>query len=303
MIAEFYIIPESFACNGILPDELEKKIRNLSEDCFEHIRNHKDENRIFVHSDIYYVNIFEDITVYQFIYDPEKTNERFDHDTRKALRNIIEKTATTDRTLEYVKNNLLNAHNADICYGLISFTKIKKIQPEYLIIYDLQNWYKFRRYFLGLYPGNATYYIEECKKYFINLFFHEQNKETIKAIFSGYTKKIIEHLSALNDTLPECLKKEKQLQVVLKMLTSMAHLDEEASLEGNINRKTKLTFIFVNSDRKPEGVYCEAHLKLCYNDNYPSDKSYGTDGRIYFHPGKVNIQNGKILIGHIGRHL
>jgi hypothetical protein len=303
MIAKFYIVPESFVYNGISPDELEGKIRNLSEDCFDHIRNYKDENKIFVHSDIYSVGIFENITVYQFLYDYKKINGKFDHDVRKALRNIVEKSETTDYTLDYIQTNLLNAHNENICYGLISFNRIENVRPEYLIIYDLQNWYNFRRHFLGLYPKDVDYYIDECKKYFVNLFFHERNKRSIRAIFFDCRKKIIEHLSALNDVFPQCLRKEKQLQAALRKLTIETRLDEEASLEGNAMRKKDLTFVFETTEGIPEAVYCEAHLKLCYNDNYPSDKSYDTNRRIYFHPGKANIQDGKILIGHIGKHL
>jgi hypothetical protein len=107
----------------------------------------------------------------------------------------------------------------------------------------------------------------------------------------------------LNDILPKILKKEKQLQVILKILTASANLDEAASLEGNISMKKKLTFSFENDNGNLENVCCEAHLKLCYNDNYPCDASYSTDRRIYFHSGKDKIQNGKILIGHIGKHL
>jgi hypothetical protein len=303
MVAEFYIVSESFIYNGVSPGELEEKIRSLSEDCFDHIRNYRDENKIFVHSDIYSVNIFENITVNQFLYEYKEIDSKFDRDTRKALRNIIEKAAPTDHTLGYIQTDLLDAHNTNICYGLISFNKIENIQPEYLIIYNLQNWYNFRRYFLGLYPGNTVYYIDECKKYFVNLFFHEKNKESIRTIFSDCGKKIIEHLSALNDVFPKCLKEEKQLHAALRRLNLEARLDEKASLEGDASRKKDLTFVFETMQGMSEDVYCEAHLKLCYNDNYPSDKSYSTNRRIYFHPGKANIQNGKILIGHIGKHL
>jgi hypothetical protein len=304
MIAEFYIIPESFRYKaGVKTEELEEKIKRLADDCFMHIRKYKDENRIFVHSDVYSIDIFDGITIYDFLYDQQRTRGIFDRDVIKALRKIIDENNETSCAADYIVNNLLPNHNENTCYGLICFNEIETIASNYLIVYNLQSWFGFRRFFLGLYPGNSGYYIDECKKYFVNLFFHEGNKDTIRPILADCPKKIAHHLSVLNDVLPEILKQEKQLQVVLKMLTAGAHLDEKASLEGNIARKKDLTFSFENDKGKPEDVYCEAHLKICYNDNYPHDTSYSTDRRIYFHCGRPNIQNGKILIGHIGKHL
>jgi hypothetical protein len=304
MTAELYIVPESFRYKtGVTVEELEEKIKSLADDCFGHIRKYNDENRIFVHHDVYSVDIFDGISIHEFLYDPQRTRGKFDRDVIKALRKIIAENNDTSKKMDFIVNDLLPNHNKDICYGLICFNKIETITQEYLIVYNLQNWFAFRRYFLGMYPGNSGYYMDECKKYFVKLFFHEGTKNTIKPIFANCSRKITHHLSALNDVLPKILKEEKQLPIVLKKLTAAAHLDEEASLEGNIVKKKKLTFSFRNDEGGFEDVYCEAHLKLCYNDNYPQDASYSTNRRIYFHPGRYNIQNGKILIGHIGKHL
>lgn len=302
MTAELYIVPESFRYKtGIKAEELEEKIKSLADDCFAHIKKHKDENRIYVHPDIYSVDIFSGISISDFLYNRQLTSKIFDRDVIKALRKIIDENKETSYTVETIVNDLLPNHDKNTCYGLICFNKIETIAQDYLIVYNLQNWFVFRRSFLGRYPGNPDYYIDECKKYFVNLFFHEKNKNTIKSIFADCPQKILHHLSALNDVLPEILKEEKQLQVVLQRLTAAASLDEEASLEGKKNENLK--FSFGNDKGHFEDVYCEAHLKLCYNDNYPRDTSYSTNRRIYFHPGRDKIQGGKILIGHIGKHL
>jgi hypothetical protein len=304
MTAELYIVPESFRYRtGVKAEELEKKIKSLADDCFAYIRKYKDENKIYVHPDVYYVDIFDNISISDFLYDPQRTRGIFDRDAVKALRKIIAENNETSYTIDYIVKDLLPNHDENTCYGLICFNKIETVQEDYLIVYNLQNWFVFRRSFLGRYPGDSGYYIDECKKYFVNLFFHERNKDTIRILFADCPQKIVCHLSALNDILPKVLKEEKQLQVVLKRFTAAACLDEEASLEGNIAKKENLTFSFENDKGNFEGVYCEAHLKLCYNDNYPRDTSYSTNRRIYFHPGRHNIQNGKILIGHIGKHL
>ncbi len=80
-----------------------------------------------------------------------------------------------------------------------------------------------------------------------------------------------------------------------------SEFDKNASIEGNIKRKKDLTFPFFNQEGDIELIYCELHLKLMYDDS--GKKLLGKENRIYFHEGKSNIQNGRILIGHIGKHL
>jgi hypothetical protein len=104
----------------------------------------------------------------------------------------------------------------------------------------------------------------------------------------------------LNDKFGNCIEIGLNRTQILERFSISATLDEAATLEGNANRKEKLTFQFPNDLGVNEDVCCEPHLKLCYSD---SNNSYSNDRRIYFHEGKSNIQNGRILIGHIGTHL
>lgn len=113
-------------------------------------------------------------------------------------------------------------------------------------------------------------------------------------------KKIIYHLSALNDKFKDCTGSGLNRTQVLEHFSIYANLDESATLEGNAQRKEDFTFSFQNDSGVDEKVCCEPHLKLCYSD---TDNSYSNDRRIYFHEGKANIQKGRILIGHIGAHL
>jgi hypothetical protein len=150
---------------------------------------------------------------------------------------------------------------------------------------------------------NKVWDIEECKIYFPNLFFHERNKKTVTYMLKDCSGKIVYHLAALNDKFMDSCNLGLDRTQMLKHFTADAKLDETASLQGNASRKTDFTFAFMNGNGLPENVCCELHLKLCYNDAYPGDTSYSKDRRIYFHEGKQNIQQGKILIGHIGKHL
>jgi len=305
MIAEFYIVPESFENTGHLQKhEIEEKIKLLAQD-FILIRHYKNSNKIYVNPQIYSVFLICNITIDELLHNHEAGRKYLDRDVLLALRKIIVETSGTDLSLAEITESLLPMHNEKRCYGLIAFNKMKNIDGNYQIVYNLNDWYFFRRYFLGLYPHPQEhgYFIEECKKYFPCLFFHERNKNAIEHLLGDCSKRVIFHLSALNDEFREYCKPDLNRSQVLREFTVGAKLDEEASLEGHASRKEAFAFDFINDEGSLEIVCCEPHLKLCYNDNYPGDSSYSTDRRIYFHEGKCNIQNGKILIGHIGKHL
>jgi hypothetical protein len=302
MIAQFYIIPDSFKENCALSrNEIERKIKALAED-FVTIKKFKDDNKIFVHSDVYLIPFVANVTVSELMFNTELAKQYFDRDVALALRKVIVESKETDISLQNVIEVLLPSHDENSCYGLIGFNSIETISSEYQIVYNINDWYNFRRYFLSMYPKNdGDYFIDECTKYFPNLYFHQRNKREVEAILTDCARKIIYHLTKLNDLFKNYYESSQDIQTVLKTFSIVAKLDEYASLEGNASHKLRFTFDFCNIYGRMEMVCCEAHLKLCKNDR--DDSSYSNDRRIYFHPGKNNIQYGKILIGHIGHHL
>jgi len=303
MIANFYLIPASFERNNELSDyEIEEKIKALHLD-FIKIKKYKDKNKFFIHSDIYSVIFIKNITISDFLFNCKTENKYIDTDVKRALQKIILESAVDEITVDEIVEVLLPNHNNENCYGLIAFNVLENIDNEYQIVYNLNDWYAFRRKFLGMYPKNGDFFIDECKIYFPKLFFHERNKTTVLDIMKECSKKIVFHLSALNDKLNDSVYLNTNRYEMLKHFSISAKLDADATLEGNAENKDNFTFDFLNDSGFPEKVCCEPHLKLCFNDNYPGDSHYSNDRRIYFHEGKPNIQNGKILIGHIGKHL
>ncbi len=303
MVAEFYIIPDSFANNPQFSrEQIESKIKSLAID-FREIKKYKDSNRLFVHSDIYNVEFIEGLTLGYILFDPQRAKQHIDRDVFNALNKIIIESQSTTHTSQEVIEVLLPEHSDEICHGLIAFQKVDGVDESFQLIYGIDGWYIFRRYFLGLYPKNGIYFINECTKYFPKIFFHEQNKQSISRILDNCPKKIIYHLAAFNDKFRESQLPQFNRTQVLEHFSRNTDLDAIASLEGDAGRKDALSFSFINKDNQSEQVCCEPHMKLCYNDNYPGDNSYSNDRRIYFHEGKANIQNGKLLVGHIGVHL
>jgi hypothetical protein len=308
MIAEFYIVNQSFRCpEGVTIEQLEEKIKLLSEDYLD-IRQYKETDKILVHPSIYEECIFEDLTIEDFLYS-KKWRKHFDRDTQKYLSIIIDHSEQTEETLEEVIEVLLPEHNENLVHGLLCLHQVEGIDEQFLV-YDKNNWLSFHRHFLGLYPKKVTHYFNECKKYFPDLYFHERNEGTIGKIFPDFAKRVIYHLAALNDEFGKYKNKEKYQRIeTLKAFSTGCNLDQEASTEGGQNsekerksRKEALTFNFLTNENKLEPIYCEPHMKMANSDNYPGDGEFYFH-RIYFHEGKKGIAEGRILIGHVGEHL
>jgi hypothetical protein len=298
MIAEFYIVNYSFRCpESITVEALEEKIKQLSAD-YLYIRQYKETDKVLVHPSIYEECIYEDLTIYEMLFT-KKGKQYFDGDIRNALSTILDRSEETENTLEDIIDVLLPEQSEDLVHGLLCLHQVEGIDEQFLV-YDKNNWLNFHRHFLGLYPKNVTHYFNECVKYFPNLYFHERNEETITKVFPHFVQKIIYHLSALNDEFRNYQQEPYQRIETLKTFSIGCKLDQEASTEGDVKRKKDFTFNFLNDKNTIETLCCEPHLKLCKND-IEDGKFYFH--RIYFHEGKDNIAEGKILIGHIGEHL
>lgn len=304
MIANLYLMAESFAKNANLSEEvIENKIKRLSEDVAL-IHQYRETNKLYTnYIDLYPQIFFQTFTIEDFLCNPIKLKqEGIDRDVINSLQKILEKSTDTKLSSTEVIEGLFDWNDEDECHGIIAFNKIDGVDENLQIIYGMDGWLKFRRYFLSQYPKNNAFFIDECTKYFPSLYLHERNKTTIDDLIKDCPGKIIYHLSALNDDFKRIDVTNLNRSQILQKFSVDSKLDEVASLEGNASRKKAYTFTFEDEEQKDVKVCCEPHLKLCYNDN-PGDTSYSTNRRIYFHEGLPNIQKGKILIGHIGNHL
>lgn len=301
MVAELYIVAESFANNVNLPTpEIENKTKALAED-FVYIRKYKDTNKLYVHPDIYNVNYLNGIVLSDLVYNWQTAKLHIDRDVFNALQKIVIESATTTHTSQEVIEVLLPEHDENLCHGLVAFNQIQNVNPEFQIVYDTQSWLKFRRHFLSLYPKNAAFFMSECTKYFPDILFHANNWNTVGGILPEFSTKIVYHLSALNDKFRESQDGHRNRQQVLDHFSLNCHLDETASLEGEASRKPKFTYEFSNSSGGKRKICCEPHLKLCSSGN-AGDNTYYFH-RVYFHEGFPDFDDGRILVGHIGEHI
>ncbi|KEO83857.1 hypothetical protein [Tumebacillus flagellatus] len=145
-------------------------------------------------------------------------------------------------------------------------------------------------------------FLEEVKLCFTNLFFHDNVADSLKTLskpFEDYKYEIIRHLTALNDQFPFVVQQnpKQKMGVVLKAFQSLTQI--AASMEGVGNKSSaakRFEFEFKDADGTPVKIICEPHTK------FELDMKQRFD-RLYFFQGLPEIEEGKILIAHIGKHL
>lgn len=302
MEAHLYIMAESFEKNpNFSNSDIEEKIMRLAEDV-RRINISKDSNKLFANYTALYPLIFHStFTIEDFLCRPIEVKKIVDRDCVNALINIFEKAVNTPISSDEVRQTLLPWHDENVCHGLIAFHNVNGIPDEFQLIYGIDRWYKFRRHFLGIYPNEETF-INECEVYFPNLFFHSRNKTTVKDIIKDFSICIVSHLEALNDVLFTYRERKFDNESIkYQTLTSECHLPENAASKDKNDAKENLTFGFINDEGNLEEVTCYPHLRLCRSNKEGDSKYY--HHRIYFHEGLPKIQQGNILIGHIGVHL
>ena len=300
MRTEFFLLNLSFShSEGISIENIEEAVNVLSDD-YDFIKVNQD--RISRNEAIYDVNIYENYKIEDLYYVNKPCP--FSRDTKKFLLKIIDHSKETSWTNSEAFELINQQENENLClsksnYGLLALFKVSDMIDERYIVYNKRNWLAFHRHFLSKYPCDSAYFMDECARYFPNLYFHERNKNTVGRILVTCVGKIIHHLSALNDIFPYCKAVPYNRMDTMRRFNSESNFDRDASIEGDIDRKKHLSFDFINSNEKSEKMYCELHLKLIYDDL----GAYSQDRRIYFHEGKPTISEGKILVGHIGEHL
>jgi hypothetical protein len=154
MIAHFYLLAESFQNNSNLRNnDIEDKIKRFAEDVML-IRKYKETNKLYVnYNEIYPQLFYSHYTVEEFICAPQKLKQNgVDRDVINAWQTILQKSEKTKITSQEAKEVLLAWIDENNCHGLIAFHQIDELDEHLQVVYGIDGWYKFRRYFLGKYP-------------------------------------------------------------------------------------------------------------------------------------------------------
>jgi hypothetical protein len=223
-------------------------------------------------------------------------------DIKKAFLKLIDRpklcSENEDDIFCKIMHNDEGNLNGFLCINKNAFTDVN---PIYLICNE-NEWYLFHRNHLATYWKTEDYFYEEVIKYFENIYFHPNVGKSLKSLSDGglknFSKTIVFNLTQLND-------KFKLYSITSSLRETLNNFSSECgvkvTLEGNASRKPEFTYIFLNSEGIPKEICCESHMKLMRSDN-PGDSGHHYN-RIHFHQGKPDVEDGKILVGHIGKHL
>jgi hypothetical protein len=186
---------------------------------------------------------------------------------------------------------------------------------KYEIIYGETSWVTFRRQILGNHPEDANHFINECRRYFNNLTFHDNCIISLDDGEYNYLEacpcKIVYYLSVLNDKYFEvhkrCCGTERIVQPnhVLEQFSYRYCLDEYGSINRTPDTKDDRTFVFkIGKEKQDFVVFCDLHLKITHPDDTYRPNVRNFNPRIYFNVvPHADFNDADIYVGSIGRHL
>lgn len=149
-------------------------------------------------------------------------------------------------------------------------------------------------------PGVAEDFFADCCLAFPRLKFSQDFPDCIGTFDGGYAANsgvLVKALTALNDQWS--IHESGDLKQILKIFSALCGFS--TTMEGNGDRKGALTFTFKVDDKRSETVLCEPHMKLDAS-GAAGDNTFHFH-RIYFNPRAHASFEGKVLVGHAGKHL
>lgn len=318
MIANLYIHKDAFQYNGTdSKEQVEQKMRALANDMRAVVYANSDENIFYVSDEALNCEVFSGVSLINapsVFLDGDFSGIMYSMlaNTAEEYEEPVEvlQTKTIYRPDEEEVNTLLYLNRSSTERDKAHYIQF----DNYEIVYNQSSWIMLRRQILGNHPGTATEFIRDCRKYFCNLAIHDHCIDTLEDENYQYLnivpRKIVYYLSCLNDGF--CAVKESHTTTatdansILEDFSGQYGLEKPGSIGRDVSKKPLLTFPF-SSTADPNvkiEMLCDPHLKISQPDfsNQPVDyKSFNP--RIYFHFGDTAVENGKILVGIIGKHV
>jgi len=268
----------SFSGNSTSLENIYANIENLST-LKEKINDAAFSETLFRKNDIYSVDIYNGNQLHEVIY-----GKVFDFNTEyKQMLALV-----VDRAKEY----------DDV--QIDKYVGLNTIDNESLI-YNIDDWINFH-YNSMKDISDDIQFLECIDTYFPKLKFHDNIVNTLRTLDGGlalFSSSIVQSLMYLENNLDKFIVESSGLPEALQRLTS--ELGLETTLEGDMSRKVKLTFTFQKNNGTAIDIYCEPHIKLSKSSISGDSKHY--NNRIYFYQGREDVEDKKVLIGHIGGHL
>lgn len=243
--------------------------------------------------DIYETWIWRGHSLYELWQDCE-----LDNDLKGMLNNILYERVDT---VSDKSKDIKYGDDETSSYGLLTTSSSSMVDVSFQV-YPERLSYRYIIEYIDRLTLSSDDFLDACRHIMDNVYLIDTCNTSIKPIYKDFKHTILRHLDVLNVHLATERHNGLRRDQLLKKVSQMAHLPEDATLEGDAKRKDDLTFSFSTPNGQKCSVCCEPHMKLCRSDQYPGDGEYYFH-RIYFHEGQKNVCDGKIVVGHIGKHL
>jgi hypothetical protein len=282
MNLSLYLESESFHFQSEDDNDIKQKVKDLS---------YIVEDALSAGDSFYKTSLFYESSFCLWLW----TKTRGMDDEVILLRKLIEKKAHTVELQEYdeVKLDIETSNFSN----KRAFISMYNDNPLIWYITNINKLWMVRRYYLNQVSNIDEFlkYVEIC---FPNLYFHPTVRSSLRTLthpFMDYKDEIIRHLAAINDYFMQIFTEyEGQgYRAIKDQFRLKTGIDCAPETDRDVARRRE--YYFDTVEGRKEKVRCELHTKF---STFGKNKD-----RLYFHQGKENIQNGKILIAHIGDHL
>lgn len=166
--------------------------------------------------------------------------------------------------------------------------------------YTLKKFYKICRCYLTW--DKRSEFMKDLPFCYPDIYFDPSVQGSIHTLnrrFEDVRKEIAEHLTALNDYKDKFLQLSKE-NASYREISERFQMDSgiECSPQAGRQKVAGLKREYLNEiENRSETVNCELHTKF-KKFNIDREKQ----DRIYFAPAKEGIQDGKVVVVHIGKH-
>lgn len=238
--------------------------------------------------------VFEDELYYEVIHDTDFGNWLYDYSIGelKDLKRELSIKINQSKTLPsgYTKGAFLTNINM-YCVG----------KTSYEFVWTIDDYLRFKQICLKSITAKSSFSSElgEC---FQNIYFDESVPSSINTLnndFSDIRDEIVDHLRSLDgfhNSFRFHLESGcsfKQLSVLFTQYSGI-----ECSPQAGRDNIASLKKKYLNRDTgEQEELTCELHTKFSIHNRDATKQD-----RIYFHPGKPGVFDGRIIVKHIGTH-
>ena len=273
-------------------DTIDEKLSNLLE--MVEVSQQYNTNYLKHNDDIYYQE--NDGRIFaNWLYDgsiPELT------DMKRELCKIIEKSSTleTNKYQSILETLFAERTTLDCPYFLVTNLKGK------YNVWTKIKYYDMKRSYLSKHTQKNEFWrdVPEC---FPNIYFDEcveNSLNTLNNDFTNIVTEIVNHLSYLDSYFPYFIEHRKNRDSFINISIAFKEYSGiDCSPQAGRDSVGQLKKTYFNlQTQSPETVCCELHTKF-----RTFDRDREKQDRIYFYPGKDGINDGKVIVIHIGTHL